>query len=178
MRAEMVTIEPFARRCVRWPPRASREAPANWIPPPTFGQGEALSGETAGKKCTRRMDGQSLNNVALRFAHPPNSAPSEPLVEGKVRRPESGPSWRALQAATLGEGRTGGRDRRRAIMPIPPINSLVKYDHPVQVRRPPARVSRLPPHRLVRDTARRCGKQLPRCWRPGVRPLPRDTTVC
>lgn len=105
----------------------------------------SFRGETAGKKCTRRMDDQSLNNVALRFAHPPNSAPSEPLVEGKVRRPESGPSWRALQAATLGEGRTGGRDRQRAIMPIPPINSLVKYDHPVQVRRPPARVSRLPP---------------------------------
>ena len=184
---ERVTIEPFARRCVRWPPRASRGSLRQEIPPPTFGRGEArLSGavlwcgRTSGGPraciCINRMGNQSLQNTRSGFLHS-ICTPANFICRGESG-PPSGVCWRALQAATPGEGRTGGRDRRRATMPIPPINSLVKYDHPVQVRRPPARASRVPPPRLVRDTARRCGNQHPRGWRPGVPSLPRDATAC
>lgn len=77
---ERVTIEPFARRCVRWPPRASRGSLRQEIPPPTFGRGEArLSGavlwcgRTSGGPraciCINRMGNQSLQNTRSGFLH-------------------------------------------------------------------------------------------------------------
>jgi hypothetical protein len=118
---ERVTIEPFARRCVRWPPRASRGSLRQEIPPPTFGRGEArLSG--AALWCVnqqrtaceylhkKRMGDQSLKNTRvaffvgapLRFAHPPTLRQTNRSVARKVE-------------TTVGRvlARTPGRDARR-----------------------------------------------------------------
>ena len=111
MRAEMVTIEPFARRCVRWPPRASRGSLRQEIPPPTFGRGEArLSGavlwcgRTSGGPraciCINRMGDQSLKNTRGGFLRS-ICTPANFICRGK---------WRTVGCVLA---RTPGRDARR-----------------------------------------------------------------
>ena len=108
---ERVTIEPFARRCVRWPPRASRGSLRQEIPPPTFGRGEARHsgaklwcGRTSGGPraciCINRMGDQSLKITRGGFLRS-ICTPANFICRGK---------WRTVGCVLA---RTPGRDARR-----------------------------------------------------------------
>ena len=147
---ERVTIEPFARRCVGGRRARRGEASARRVHHQRLAEARlaflCCGVNQRASICIKRMGDQSLKNARGGFLR--SDSHTRQLYLRQTNRSVAGKvetTVGCVLARTPGAEKEGPGDHLRATMPIPPINSLVKYDHPVQVRRPPARASRVPP---------------------------------